>query len=45
MALRSSTTAFAKSTRPEIGGVVRREALFTRLDGTSARTVAWIAAP
>ncbi len=45
MALRSSTTAFAKSTRPEIGGVVRREALFTRLDGTAARTVAWIAAP
>ena len=45
MALRSSTTAFAKSTRPEIGGVVRRETLFTRLDGTSARTIAWIAAP
>ena len=45
MALRSSTTAFAKSTRPEIGGVVQREALFARLDGTPARTVVWIAAP
>jgi DNA-binding SARP family transcriptional activator len=42
---RSSTTAFAKSTRPEIGGVVQREALFARLDGTPARTVVWIAAP
>ncbi|MGZ5240279.1 MAG: hypothetical protein ACXWCN_09175, partial [Caldimonas sp.] len=45
MASRSSTTAFAKSTRPEIGGSVRRETLFARLDGTPARTVAWIAAP
>jgi ATP/maltotriose-dependent transcriptional regulator MalT/DNA-binding SARP family transcriptional activator len=45
MAQRSSTTAFAKSTRPEIAGVVAREALFTRLDGTPARTVAWISAP
>ena len=45
MAQRSSTTAFAKSTRPEISGVVQREALFTRLDGTPARTVAWISAP
>ncbi|MDH4061166.1 MAG: hypothetical protein OEU94_10180, partial [Aquincola sp.] len=45
MAQRSSTTAFAKSTRPEIAGVVQREALFARLDGTAARTVAWISAP
>lgn len=41
----SSTTAFAKSTRPEISGVLRREALFSRLDGTPARSVAWISAP
>ena len=41
----SSTTAFAKSTRPEISGVVPREALFARLDGTPARCVAWISAP
>ena len=45
MAQPSSTTAFAKSTRPEISGVVQREALFARLDGTPARTVAWISAP
>ena len=45
MAQRTSTTAFAKSTRPEIGGVVRRELLFARLDGSAARTVAWISAP
>ena len=45
MALRTSTTAFAKSTRPDIGGVVLREALFERLDGSLARTVAWISAP
>ena len=45
MALNSSTTAFAKSTRPEIGSVVSRERLFSRLDGTAARTVAWISAP
>ena len=45
MVQRSSTTAFAKSTRPEIGGVVRREPLFARLDGTAARTVVWISAP
>jgi DNA-binding SARP family transcriptional activator len=45
MAQRSSTTAFAKSTRPEISGVVQREALFARLDDTPARTVVWISAP
>ncbi len=41
----SSTTAFAKSTRPEISGVVQRDALFARLDGGPARSVAWISAP
>jgi ATP/maltotriose-dependent transcriptional regulator MalT len=45
MAQRSSTTAFAKSTRPELAGVIARRALFARLDGTAARTVAWIAGP
>lgn len=45
MVKRSSTTAFAKSTRPEIGGVVAREALFERLDGMTTRTVVWISAP
>ena len=45
MAQRSSTTAFAKSTRPEIGGVVQREALYARLDATAARTVAWVSSP
>ena len=41
----SSTTAFAKSTRPELIDVVQREALFARLDGTAQRTLAWIFAP
>ena len=45
MVQRSSTTAFAKSTRPEIGGVIQRQALYTRLDATPARTIAWIHAP
>ena len=45
MSQRSSTTAFAKSTRPEIAHLVQREALYTRLDGSAARTVAWISAP
>ena len=45
MAQRSSTAAFVKSTRPEISGVVKREALFSRLDGTPVRSVAWITAP
>ena len=45
MAQRSSTTAFAKSTRPEIGGAVQREALYTRVDGTPARTVVWVSGP
>jgi len=38
-------TAFAKTTRPVIGSSVRREALFTRLDGMPGRTVAWIFGP
>ena len=42
---KSPTLAFAKTTRPEIGNVVRREGLFARLDGTPGRTVAWITAP
>ena len=37
--------AFAKTTRPVIGSAVRREALFTRLDGAGSRTVAWISGP
>ena len=45
MVKRSSTTAFAKSTRPEIAGVVPRETLFARLDGLVSRTVVWISAP
>jgi ATP/maltotriose-dependent transcriptional regulator MalT/DNA-binding SARP family transcriptional activator len=40
-----STTAFVKTTRPELAGLVAREDLFTRLDGTSSRTVAWITGP
>jgi len=40
-----STTAFVKTTRPEIAGIVAREGLFARLDGTSSRTVAWITGP
>jgi len=38
-------TAFAKTTRPLIGSAIRREALFTRLDGMPGRTVAWIFGP
>jgi LuxR family transcriptional regulator, maltose regulon positive regulatory protein len=41
----ANTTAFAKTTRPEIGNVIAREALFQRLDATPARTVAWISGP
>ncbi|MBI3044607.1 MAG: hypothetical protein HYY78_17455 [Betaproteobacteria bacterium] len=37
--------AFAKTTRPVIGSAVRREPLFTRLDGIPGRTVAWISGP
>ena len=42
---RQRGTAFAKTTRPAMGTVVQREALFARLDGTPGRTVAWIAGP
>jgi LuxR family maltose regulon positive regulatory protein len=42
---RSPTLAFAKTTRPEISNVLRRDGLFARLDGAAGRTVAWIAAP
>jgi len=37
--------AFAKTTRPVVGTAVARERLFARLDGTPARTVAWISGP
>ncbi len=37
--------AFAKTTRPAMGTVVQREALFSRLDGEPGRTVAWISGP
>lgn len=40
-----STTAFVKTTRPELAGTVAREGLFARLDGMSSRTVAWITGP
>jgi len=43
--VRQHGVAFAKTTRPVIGSAVRREALFTRLDGTSGRTVVWISGP
>jgi len=42
---RPTTTAFAKTARPEIACIVPREALFVRLDGASTRTVAWITGP
>jgi len=38
-------TAFAKTTRPALGSVVRREALFAQLDGSPGRTIAWISGP
>lgn len=40
-----STTAFVKTSRPELAGIVAREGLFARLDGMSSRTVAWITGP
>lgn len=40
-----STTAFVKTTRPELAGIVARALLFARLDGMSSRTVAWITGP
>jgi LuxR family maltose regulon positive regulatory protein len=41
---RQRGVAFAKTTRPAIGSVVPRQALFERLDG-SGRAVAWISGP
>jgi ATP/maltotriose-dependent transcriptional regulator MalT/DNA-binding SARP family transcriptional activator len=41
----ASTTAFVKTTRPELAATVAREGLFARLDGMSSRTVAWITGP
>ncbi len=41
----SRITAFAKTTRPALGTVVQREALFAHLDGSPGRTVAWISGP
>jgi LuxR family maltose regulon positive regulatory protein len=38
-------TAFAKTTAPAIAGAIRREALFSRLDGAGAGTLAWISGP
>ena len=43
--VRQRPVAFAKTTRPVIGSAMRREALFTRLDGTPGRTAAWISGP
>ena len=43
--LRPSTTAFVKTSRPELAGIVARERLFSRLDGMSSRTVAWLTGP
>jgi ATP/maltotriose-dependent transcriptional regulator MalT/DNA-binding SARP family transcriptional activator len=40
-----SATAFAKTTRPTIGSVIEREALFARLDEPAGRTVMWIFGP
>lgn len=37
--------AYAKTTRPVVGNVVRREQLFARLDQTAGWTVAWISGP
>ncbi len=42
---RQRGVAFAKTTRPVIGSAVRREKLFSRMDGTPGRTVVWISGP
>jgi ATP/maltotriose-dependent transcriptional regulator MalT/DNA-binding SARP family transcriptional activator len=39
------SVAFAKTTRPAIGSVLNRERLFSRLDGSPGRTLAWICGP
>ena len=41
----SQPVSLAKTTRPALGSVVRREALFVRLDGQPGRTLAWISGP
>jgi len=38
-------SAYAKTTRPALGNVVRRETLFARLDQSTSATVAWISGP
>ncbi|HKE39573.1 MAG TPA: BTAD domain-containing putative transcriptional regulator [Casimicrobiaceae bacterium] len=40
-----SAIAFAKTTRPTIGSVVERQALFARLDEPPGRTLVWISGP
>ncbi len=40
-----SSTAFAKTTRPTMGSVVGREALFASLDGPPGRSIVWISGP
>lgn len=40
-----SVTALAKTTRPTIGSVLEREALFARLDEPPGRTAVWISGP
>ena len=40
-----SAIAFAKTTRPTIGSVVERPALFARLDEPPGRTLVWISGP
>ncbi|WP_024302644.1 BTAD domain-containing putative transcriptional regulator [Pseudogulbenkiania sp. MAI-1] len=41
----AANTTFARTTRPEIGGILRREALFSRLDGLPGRIAVWISGP
>ncbi|MCJ7837629.1 MAG: hypothetical protein MUP61_00245, partial [Burkholderiales bacterium] len=39
------SNAYAKTTRPVVGNVVRRETLFAQLDQSTSSTVAWISGP
>ncbi len=41
----SQPVSLAKTTRPALGSIARRETLFARLDGQPGRTVAWISGP
>jgi LuxR family maltose regulon positive regulatory protein len=43
--IKQQRIAYAKTTRPVIGNVVRRETLFARLDQSTGWTVAWISGP